>query len=112
MRSGVRATGQQSRFAATIHPGPSMDDVRGLDAFDLDRFPSPPDHVRALVTADECARLLDLGFEVRLNRHYPVKPLDPSLIAPDEAVDRWFEERLASLPPNARPRPRRKVQRG
>jgi hypothetical protein len=82
-----------------------MKDVHGLDAVPLDRMPDRRGRLRVLITADECVRLLDLGYEVRLHRHHPIQPLDPKLIATDEAVSRWLEERLAPFRPADVPPP-------
>jgi hypothetical protein len=70
-----------------------------LDGLDLDRVPDRYGRFRALVTAEDCARILNLGYEVRLRRHHPSGPLDPKLIATDESVKRWIEERLGSIRP-------------
>ena len=88
-----------------------MKDVRGLDATPLDRMPDRYGRLRALVTADECARLLDLGYEVRLHRHYPIQPLDAGLIATDESVQQWLDERLAEVRPSDSPPPTRTARK-
>lgn len=88
-----------ARFDATIHPGRGKKDPGSLDEMQLDGLPDRYGRVRALVTAEECARLLDLGYEVRLHRHYPVEPLDARLIATDESVKSWLDEILAAAPP-------------
>jgi hypothetical protein len=62
---------------------------------DLDRIPGAseaPDEVRLLLTADDLARLRGQGFEVRVEREVPVRPLAPDLIADDETVQAWFDE--------------------
>jgi hypothetical protein len=76
-----------------------MKDLSGLDAVPLDRLPDRYGRLRALVTAEECARLLDLGYEVRLHRHHPSEPLDPGQITSDASAQRLLEERLASVRP-------------
>lgn len=105
--------GKQSgpgRFDATIHPGRGAKDLGGLDDVPLDRLPDRYGRLRALVTAEECAYLLDLGYEVRLRRHHPIRPLDPELIATDESVQRWLDETIASVQAAADPK-RRKAKR-
>lgn len=85
------------RFEATVHPGEAPVGLSAMAdrvaALDLDRIPDPEGGVRLLVDADECAQLLDRGFEVRLRRAVPVRPLDQSQVADDDDVRAWFEER-------------------
>jgi hypothetical protein len=88
-----------ARFDATIHPGRGTKDLRPLDDMQLDRLPDRYGRIRALVTAEECARLLDLGYQVRLHRHHPIEPLDGRLIATDESVQRWLEEIVVARDP-------------
>ena len=98
------------RFDATIHPRATKE-LASLEDLHLDRLPDRYGRLRALVTAEDCARLLDRGYEVRLRRHHPVKPLDPGLVATDESVQRWIEERLAEVRPGTattKPTTRRK----
>jgi hypothetical protein len=87
------------RFDATIHPGRGTKDLRLLDDMQLDRMPDRYGRIRALVTAEECARLLDFGYQVRLHRHHPIEPLDARLIATDESVQRWLDEIVAAADP-------------
>jgi hypothetical protein len=95
------------RFDATIHPGRGTKDLGRLDDMPLDRMPDRYGRVRALVTAEECARLLDLGYQVRLHRHHPIEPLDARLIATDESVKRWLDEILAAARSEAPTKPSR-----
>lgn len=85
------------RFEATVHPGEAQVEFAALTRrvadLDLDRIPDPEGQVRLLVDADECAQLLDQGFEVRLRRAVPIRPLDQRLVADDEDVRAWFDER-------------------
>lgn len=74
-----------ARFEATVHPREDTD-------VDLDRVPDPEGGVRLLVNMEEVAHLVEQGFEVRLQRPVPVRPLDPGLVASDEDVRAWFEE--------------------
>ncbi|MER5299858.1 MULTISPECIES: hypothetical protein [Streptomyces] len=85
------------RFDATVHPGAANRDLRGVADLDLDRIPDPEGAVRVLVTADECRRLLESGYEVHLHAPVPVRPLPAELVEQDEAVRRWLEERLEGI---------------
>lgn len=85
------------RFEATVHSGDVPVRFAAMAAqvadLDLDRIPDPEGGVRLLVDADECMQLLERGFEVRLRRAVPVRPLDQSLVADDDAVRAWFDDR-------------------
>ena len=85
------------RFDATVHPGARNRDLRGVAELDLDRVPDPEGAVRVLVGADDCRRLLERGYEVRLHGAVPVRPLPSELVAADEAVSAWVEERLRGI---------------
>ena len=84
------------RYEATVVPGPSgPPPSRAVADLDLDRIPGAPDapdEVRLLLTADDLARLRGQGFDVRVEREVPVRPLDPGLVADDESVRSWFDE--------------------
>ncbi len=89
------------RFEATVHPG----DVRGagepldrLADLDLDRVPDPEGGVRVLADLDTCVRLVREGFEVRLLRPLPLRPLGASMRAGDADVRAWLEDRLRGVP--------------
>jgi hypothetical protein len=97
-RPQVKPSGRD-RFDATIHPRRGTKELATLEGLNLDWLADRYGRLRALVTAEECGRLLDLGYEVRLRRHHPVKPLDPRLVANDEFVRRWIEDRLAEIRP-------------
>jgi hypothetical protein len=96
-RQSAQEPARPVRFDATIHPGRGAKDLAPLDDLALDRVPDRYGRVRALVTAEECATLLDLGYEVRLHRAHPIGPLDPRLVETDESAQRWLDERLAAL---------------
>ena len=82
-----------ARFEATVHPREDADvDLAMVADLDLDRVPDPEGGVRLLVNMEEVAHLVEQGFEVRLQRPVPVRPLDPGLVAGDEEVRAWFEE--------------------
>jgi hypothetical protein len=86
------------RFVATIYPG-RHSDLAGIRAMGLDVVPSRDAEVHALVSIGECIALLDAGYEVRLHHHYPIEPVDPSLIATDSEARRWLKSRLAEIRP-------------
>jgi len=86
-------------FEATIHAKSKDVNVDLIDRLDIDRVPDPKGQIRALLTADDCVRVLDLGFEVRLRHAHPVRPLDSSAIETDDSVRRWLEEKLRGLIP-------------
>lgn len=89
------------RFEATVRAAsarPGTDAVvaaatveQRVSDLDLDRVPDTAGEVRVLLTPDELARLTAQGFEVRVQRTLPVRPLDPGLVADDEAVREWFD---------------------
>lgn len=85
------------RFEVTIHLTERIDTLAMLNDFDLDRVPDPDGGVRALVTREEAARLEERGYEVRILQPHPVKPLDPSLVADDDRVRTWLEERVEGI---------------
>ena len=83
------------RFEATIHPGDAGEAAFGRVAdLDLYRIPDPAGEVRVLIDLEGCARLVQQGFEVRLQRALPVRPLDPELIPDDDQVRAWLDERI------------------
>ena len=84
------------RFGATIHPGPNAG-PNWMEKLEVDRLPDAKGQVRALVTAADCVRLLNMGLEVRLQRAYPVEPLNPKLIQTDEAFRRELDEKLKTV---------------
>ncbi len=91
---GTEAQERRSvRFEATLHPQPGAEVAR-VDDLDVDRVPDVDGGVRVLVDVDECVRLLEGGFEVRLQRAVPIQPLDSRLVASDEDARGWIEQRL------------------
>jgi hypothetical protein len=86
-------------FEATIHSKRKELNFDLIDHLDIDRVPDPKGLVRALLTADDSVRLLNLGFEVRLHHAHPIRPLDRSLVETDESVRRWLKEKLRGLIP-------------
>jgi hypothetical protein len=85
------------RFEATVVPRPAGPPPRRVADLDLDRIPGPEGELRLLVTAHDLARLREEGFEVRVEREVPVRPLDPRLVADDEAVQAWFDEQVSDV---------------
>ncbi|MCI3930515.1 hypothetical protein [Streptomyces sp. AN091965] len=86
-----------ARFDATVHPGTTHRDLRGVAGLDLDRIPDPEGAVRVLVTVEECRRLVESGYEVHLHATVPVRPLPGELVERDDAVRAWLEERLRGI---------------
>lgn len=84
------------RFSATIHIRDQAD-PDWMEKLDIDRVPDPTGVIRALVTPEDCVRLVNQGFEVRLHNAYPIEPLDPSLIQTDDSVKRWFHAKVQSI---------------
>jgi hypothetical protein len=94
--AGDRGAGRTVRFEATIHAGRTRNFDRLIE-LDIDRVPDPKGQIRALLSAEDCVRLLEEGFEVRLHHAHPIRPLDPRLIETDESVRRQLDERLRGL---------------
>lgn len=88
---------RHARFEVTLHRGERHASLKDLPALGLDRLPAPSDEVRLLVTLDEAARLVQMGFEVRLLRAHPVRPLDGALVMDDAAARAEFEERIRGI---------------
>jgi hypothetical protein len=89
------------RFEATLHAAVPDVDIAAMFArvadLDIDRIPDPEGGLRVLVTPADCVSLLEQGFEVRLLQALPLKPLDPRLVADDDEVRLWFEERARDV---------------
>lgn len=86
--------GRPVRFEATLHPRPGIAAVGRVDDLDVDRVPDPEGGARVLVDVAECVRLLEAGYEVRLQRAVPVKPFDARLLTGDEEARSWIEQRV------------------
>jgi hypothetical protein len=86
--------GRPVRFEATLHIRPGVADVARIDDLDVDRVPDPEGRARVLVDLGECLRLLEAGYEVRLQRAVPVKPFDARLLADDDEARSWIEQRV------------------
>jgi hypothetical protein len=85
------------RFEATVHGKSRAAAARAVAEFDLDRVPDRKGVVRVLITAEDAARLLEAGYEVRLFNVLPVQPLDPSLVMDDKAAQAWLESQTRGL---------------
>ncbi|MFF9060267.1 hypothetical protein ACIRPQ_22685 [Streptomyces sp. NPDC101213] len=85
------------RFDATVHPGARNRDLLGVADLDLDRIPDREGDVRVVVSPEECRRLLENGYEVRLHAQVPVRPLPAELVEEDDSVRAWLEERLQGI---------------
>ena len=85
------------RFEATIHPRDPVTSSDWMDQLRVDRVPDPKGELRALLTADDCVRILEQGFDIHLHHAHHVRPLDPALIATDEAVARWLKDQLQGI---------------
>jgi hypothetical protein len=85
------------RFDATIHAPKGSSLRERLDELEIDRVPDARGKIRALVTADDLARIVGMGFEVRLHRAHPIGPLDRRLVATDASVRRWLEAGLEGI---------------
>jgi hypothetical protein len=92
-----RPRGPKIRLEATVHPGEKRLALEGVADLDLDRIPDPEGGVRLLITADEAAQLVERGYEVRLLRALPVRPLDPALVMDDDGARAWLEDRLGDV---------------
>lgn len=86
-----------ARFEATIDKPPKTRGDDWVNELDIDRLPDRDGHVRALVTAADCLRLLERGFAVHLTRAHRLQPLDPKLVMSDETFQRWLDKRLKPL---------------
>lgn len=91
-----RGDAPKVRFAATIH-APSNAGADWMNKLEVDRMPDPTGVVRALVTAADCLRLLNQGFEITLKHAYPVQPLDSKLVETDENFRRQIGKRLRKI---------------
>lgn len=89
--------GSAIRFEATVHPGEQGLPLEGVADLDLDRVPDPEGGVRLVITADDAARLVERGFEVRLVRTLPVQPFDAGRVMNDETAAAWLEEQTKGI---------------
>lgn len=85
------------RFEATIHPGEAGASLEGVADLDLDRVPDPGGDVRMVVTPDDAAQLVAKGYEVRLVRALPVRPLDPARVLDDDGARAWLDQQTQGI---------------
>jgi hypothetical protein len=93
------------RVEATIYRGRKAKTKEWADDLDVDRVPDTKGRIRALITVEDLARLLDQGLEVRLYRAHASGPLDPALIVTDRSFRRWLDEHVSILKANPGPKP-------
>ena len=86
------------RFEATLGPLPRGKAVAAAAELDLDRLPDLAGKVRLLITPADAQRLLERGYEVRLDAAVPIKPLDPKLVMTDQESKRQLEAQVKGLP--------------
>ena len=92
-------------FEATIYPGRKAKTKQWADDLDVDRVPDVKGRVRALITVEDCVRLLDRGLEIRLYRSHPHEPLDRALIVTDKSFRQWLDKQVSTLKTNPGPKP-------
>jgi hypothetical protein len=97
MRMPKLAKQPQVRFEATVHSKSRGAAAKAVADLDLDRLPDLKGPVRVLVNADDVARLVAGGYEVRLLKAHPVQPLDPSLVLDDDTARTWLETQTRGL---------------
>lgn len=95
--SEPRSAEAAMRFEATIHPREAGASLEGVADLDLDRVPDPGGDVRMVVTPDDAAQLVAKGYEVRLVRALPVRPLDPARVLDDDSARAWLDEQTQGI---------------
>jgi hypothetical protein len=93
------------RFEATIHARRNVKREDWANYIDVDRIPDTKGRVKALLSTDDCIRLLDEGFEIRLFRAHPIEPLKRDLIVSDKAFDKWLKDQLRDVRKRPMPTP-------
>jgi hypothetical protein len=93
------------RLEATIYPGRTAKMKEWADDLDVDRVPDAKGRVRALITVEDCVRLLNRSLEVRLYRAHPHEPLDRALIVADKSFRQWLDKQVSALKTNPGPKP-------
>src|SRR6266700_866382 len=93
------------RLEAAIYPGRKARTKEWADDLDVDRGRDEKGRVRALVTVEDCVRLLDRGLEVRLYWAHPHEPLDRTLIVTDKSFRQWLDKQVRTLKTNPGPKP-------
>jgi hypothetical protein len=85
------------RFEATVHAREASPALERVADLDLDRVPDPEGGVRMVLTPDDAARLVARGYEVRLLRALPVRPLDPARVLDDDSARAWLDEQTRGI---------------
>ena len=95
------------RLEAAIYPGRKAKTKEWADDLDVDRgcIHEATGRVRALVTVEDCVRLLDRGLEIRAYRAHPHEPLDRALIVTDKSFTQWLDKQVSTLKTNLGPKP-------
>jgi hypothetical protein len=95
------------RLDATIYPGSKAKTKEWADDLDIDRgcIHDAKGRVRALITVEDCARLLYRGLAIRLYRAHPHGPLDQSLIVTEKSFRQWLDKQMSTLKNNPGPKP-------
>jgi hypothetical protein len=95
------------RLEATIYPGRKAKTKEWADDLDIDRgcIHDAKGRVRALITVEDCARLLYRGLEIRLYRAHPHEPLDRALIVTEKSFRQWLDKQVSTLKNNPGPKP-------
>jgi hypothetical protein len=95
------------RLEGTIYPGRKAKTKEWADDLDVDRgcIHDAKGRVRALITVEDCVRLLGRGLEVRLYQAHPHEPLDRALIVTDKSFRQWLDKQVSTLKTNPGPKP-------
>jgi len=98
------------RFGAAIFPGRNRKKAGWADNLNVDRVPSAESEVRALVSLEECVRLVEEGFEVRLYSVLDETSFPKGLLVKDADFNKWIREAKSALDANTEPEPFLKVE--
>src|SRR5436190_1634166 len=104
-RNSDRGAALLMRLEAAIYPGRKAKTKEWADDLDVDRvcIHDAKGRVRALITVEDCARLLYRGLEIRLYRAHPHGPLDQSLIVTEKSFRQWLDKQVSTLKNNPGP---------
>lgn len=92
-----RETPAQYRLSATLIARNRAAALEAVSELGLDRVADMEGQIRLLLWPHELAPLLERGFELRLHRAIPVRPLDKKRIFSDEEAKATVERRLRGL---------------
>lgn len=93
------------RFEGTVHATRSIKRKDWANSLDVDRVPDSKGRIKAILSIDDCVRLLAEGFELRLHRAQQIGPLDRSLIVTDKAFKKWIDGQLSGMKDKPMPEP-------